>query len=250
MDNEQNISTQSSVEKTPQEVKNEVKLAPSQVANVIMSVIMAAIGLLFIFLCEKPDLGKSVIYIGGCSFIIPGAYLLLSLFVERKNKKPGSVLSFMTCVCGISAIALGIVMLVKPDLFQKFLVYLFGGLLILASVWQFDVMMRKNRGVLYPLWLAIAPVLLVAAGVILCVLDAFKDGRNEKYMLLVSGIGFTLFGLIGLFISYFAMRSNHVARKKAAEETAIAAEKASETNEEEKGAKTPSDAVKETMGKS
>lgn len=206
-------------EKEPGKIKQEVDLAPSQWANVLMAVIMAAIGLTFIFLCDShQEVTTTVVYIGGCSFIIPGAYLILSLLVERKNpKRKGSVLSFMTVVCGLAAIALGIVMLLKPDLFKDYLVYLFGGLLILASAWQFDVMMRKNRGVLYPAWLVVAPVLLVAAGVVLCTMDTFKGEANQKWMLLVAGIGFTLFGLIGLFISYFALRSNHKARKLAKE---------------------------------
>lgn len=199
------------------EIKKEVALAPSQVANIIMSVIMAAIGLTFIFMCEQhQDVATTVVWIGGLSFIIPGSYILLSMLVERNKQQPKvSVLSLMTLVCGVSAIVLGIVMLATPGTFTNLLVYLFGGLLILSSAWQFDVMMRKNRGVLYPVWLVVAPVLLVAAGVVLCTMDAFKGEANEKSMLLVTGIGFTLFGVIGLFISYFALRSNHQARKEA-----------------------------------
>lgn len=209
--------TANSTPGTTKEVKKEVDLAPSQTANIIMSVIMAAIGLIFIFLCDKhQEVTKTVVLIGGLSFIVPGAYLLLSILVDRKKQAHGSLLSFMMGICGVLAIVLGIVMLVTPETFKDFLVYLFGGLLILASAWQFDVMMRKNRGVLYPAWLVVAPVLLVAAGVMLCTMDTFKGETNQKWMLLMSGIGFTLFGLIGLFISYFALRSNHQARKEAA----------------------------------
>lgn len=229
------------------EVKKEVALAPSQIANIIMSVIMAAIGLTFIFMCERPhDVTKTVVWAGGLAFIIPGAYLLLSMLVDRKKQQKVSVLSLMTILCGVSAIVLGIVMLVEPDLFKGLLVYLFGGLLILASAWQFDVMMRKNRGVLYPVWLVVAPVLLVAVGVVLCTMDFFKAEANVKWMLLMSGIGFTLFGLIGLFISYFALRSNHQARKQA-KQVAAEAEKAEADSEktESEAKKEESDAKKE-----
>lgn len=207
-------------DETKPEVKKEVSLAPSQIANIIMSVVMAAIGLIFIFLCEKhQDVATTIVWIGGLSFIIPGSYLLLSMLVEHRKQPQVSVLSLMSLVCGVSAIVLGIVMLVIPDTFTNLLVYLFGGLLILCSAWQFDVMMRKNRGVLYPVWLVVAPVLLVAAGVVLCTMDTFRGEANQKYMLLVAGIGFTLFGVIGLCISYFALRSNHQARKEAKAES-------------------------------
>lgn len=218
MDNTENRPVvEGAVQEAPKpEVKKEVELAPSQVANIIMSVIMAAIGLVFIFLCERhQDVATTIVWIGGLSFIIPGSYLLLSMLVERNRQPKVSVLSLMSMVCGVSAIVLGIVMLVTPATFIGLLVYLFGGLLILCSAWQFDVMMRKNRGVLYPVWLVVAPVLLVAAGVVLCTMDAFRGEANQKSMLLVAGIGFTLFGIIGLCISYYALRSNHQARKQA-----------------------------------
>lgn len=204
--------------------------APSQVGNIIMSIIMAAIGLTFISLCDRHVVGSTVLFFGGMAFIIPGAALLLSLLVHRKKKTRGSVMTFMAAVCGLAAVALGVVILVVPDTFRHLLVYLFGGLLIVSAAWQFDVMMRKNRGILYPGWLVVAPVVLVALGVVMCTLDIFKGETNEKWMMLASGCGFTLFGLIGLCISYFAIRSNHAARKIAADAAKAAGELSSTNN--------------------
>lgn len=106
--------------------------------------------------------------------------------------------------------------LVAPDSFRHLLVYLFGGLLIVSAAWQFDMMMRKNRGILYPAWLTIAPVLIVALGVVMLTLEAFKGEANEKWMMLATGCGFALFGIIGLFISYYAIKATHTAKKLAA----------------------------------
>lgn len=125
-------------------------------------------------------------------------------------------MTFMTAVCGLAAVALGVVILVAPEYFRHLLVYLFGGLLIVAAAWQFDVMMRKNRGILYPAWLTIAPVVIVALGVVMCTLNIFKGEANEKWMMLATGCGFALFGIIGLFISYYAIKTNHAAKKLAA----------------------------------
>lgn len=188
-----------------------------QTGNIILSVIMAALGLTFIWLCDRHVIGSTVLIVGGLSFIIPGAALLLSLLVRRKQKPRATVMTFLTAICGLAAVVLGIVILVAPESFRHLLVYLFGGLLVIASAWQFDMMMRKNRGISYPTWLSIAPALGVALGVVMCTLETFKGDSNEKWMMLATGCGFTVFGIIGLFISYYAIKARHAAKKLAAE---------------------------------
>ena len=206
------------------EAELRMETAPSQVGNILLSIVMAALGLVFIWLCDRYVVGSTVLIVGGLAFIIPGAALLLSLLVRRKHKSRGSVMTVMTAVCGLAAVVLGVGILVAPDSFRHLLVYLFGALLIVSAAWQFDVMMRKNRGILYPAWLTIAPVLIVALGVVMCTMDVFKGESNEKWMMLATGCGFALFGIIGLFISYYAIKTNHAARKlaKAAAKTAAA----------------------------
>jgi uncharacterized membrane protein len=112
-------------------------------------------------------------------------------------------------------VALGIVILVVPEVFRPLLVYLFGALLIFSAAWQFNLMMRRNRTTLYPIWLMVAPILIVVLGVVMMTLDAFKGTNNEKTLVLATGIGFTLFGLIGLSISYIALKARAAAKKAA-----------------------------------
>lgn len=182
---------------------------PSQTGNIIVSVVMAVIGLAFVWLCDRRVVSSAVLFTGALAFILPGAALLLSLMVSRGGRPSrGTVMSFVTAVCGLAAVVLGIVILVIPDSFRHLLVYLFGGLLIVASAWQFDMMMRKNRATLYPLWLSLAPVIVVSLGVVLCTLSFFREETNEKWVLLTSGCGFTLFGIIGLCISYYALKTS------------------------------------------
>lgn len=208
---------------------------PSQTANVVLSLIMAAIGVIFIWMFDRRDLGSIIMIIGGLAFILPGAGSLLTILVQRKSKTTGSVMNFITGICAVAAIALGVVILVSPGIFRHLLVYLFGALLILAAAWQFDVMMRKNRGVLFPGWLIIGPVIIVALGVVMCSLDIFKTEVNERWMLLATGIGFTIFGIVGLLISYYAFKTHHAIRK-----LATAATKAATTHDK------PSDKETET----
>lgn len=213
--------------KTEKRIEEDLNITPtpSQVGNIIMSLVMAILGLVFIWLCDRHVIGTTVLIAGGLAFIIPGAALMLSLLARRKNQTRGSVMTFITAICGLGAIALGVVILVAPDSFRHLLVYLFGGLLIISAAWEFDVMVRKNRGILYPAWLIVAPILIVALGVVMFTMDAFKGESNEKWMLLATGCGFTLFGIIGLFISYYAIKTTHTAKKlaKAAAKAAKAA---------------------------
>lgn len=200
--------------------------ASSQAGNIILAILMAAIGLTFIWLCDRHIVGSTILTIGGLAFILPGATLLLSLLGKRKESNRGSAISFITTICGIAAILLGIIILAVPDYFRPLLVYLFGGLLIVATAWQFNVMMRKNRGALYPVWLTISPVAIVILGVTMITMDIFKGETNEKWMLLATGCGFTLFSLISLFISYYAIKAIHAAKAKAADKT----EKSNDSN--------------------
>lgn len=204
----------------PEELR--IPKAPGQAGNIILSLLMAALGLTFIALCERHVVGTTILWLSALAFIAPGVGMLFSLMASRKSKEHsrGSVMTFLAAICGCAAIGLGIVILMMPGVFRNFLCYLFGILLIIGASWQFDVMMRRNHGTLYPAWLVFAPVILVAAGVVIMTVDTFKGESNEKWMLLLSGIGFTIFGLIGLFISYFAIRKNHADKKLARESQA------------------------------
>lgn len=218
MDTEKKTALQAGTTKT--------KPGSAVTGNIILSITMAILGLTFIWLCDRHEIGSAVLIVGGLAFIIPGVALLLSLLTLHKAKKPrrGSVMTFMTAICGLAAVTLGVVILVAPDLFRHLLVFLFGGLLIVASAWQFDLMMRKNRGVNWPVWLTLAPVMTVVLGVVMFTMDTFKGDINEKWMMLATGCGFALFGLIGLFISYYTIKTDHAAKKLVASITPSAQE--------------------------
>lgn len=188
-------------------------ITPSQLSNVLMSVLMAIIGLVFIGWCDQPRLHQAIMVIAALAFIIPGLALLMSL-IGKKDRRAG--VGVGNGVCGAVALILGIVILVAPDVFKPFLVYLFGGVLILIAIWQFYLMLRRNRVVDYPAWLKLLPVLVAATGIVMCVLDIFRYNENSgslKWTMLAAGFGFTVIGLTGLIISYYAARNNHTVKR-------------------------------------
>lgn len=188
-------------------------ITPSQLSNVLMSVLMAIIGLVFIGWCDQPRLHQAIMVIAALAFIIPGLALLMSL-IGKKDRRAG--VGVGNGVCGAVALILGIVILVAPDVFKPFLVYLFGGVLILIAIWQFYLMLRRNRVVDYPAWLKLLPVLVAATGIVMCVLDIFRYNESSgslKWTMLAAGFGFTVIGLTGLIISYYAARNNHTVKR-------------------------------------
>lgn len=188
-------------------------ITPSQLSNVLMSVLMAIIGLVFIGWCDQPRLHQAIMVIAALAFIIPGLALLMSL-IGKKDRRAGAGVG--NGVCGAVALILGIVILVAPDVFKLFLVYLFGGVLILIAIWQFYLMLRRNRVVEYPAWLKLLPVLVAATGIVMCVLDIFRYNESSgslKWTMLAAGFGFTVIGLTGLIISYYAARNNHTVKR-------------------------------------
>lgn len=188
-------------------------ITPSQLSNVLMSVLMAIIGLVFIGWCDQPRLHQAIMMIAALAFIIPGLALLMSL-IGKKDRRAG--VGVGNGVCGAVALILGIVILVAPDVFKPFLVYLFGGVLILIAIWQFYLMLRRNRVVDYPAWLKLLPVLVAATGIVMCVLDIFRYNESSgslKWTMLAAGFGFTVIGLTGLIISYYAARNNHTVKR-------------------------------------
>lgn len=188
-------------------------ITPSQLSNVLMSVLMAIIGLVFIGWCDQPRLHQAIMVIAALAFIIPGLALLMSL-IGKKDRRAGVGVGHG--VCGAVALILGIVILVAPDVFKPFLVYLFGGVLILIAIWQFYLMLRRNRVVDYPAWLKLLPVLVAATGIVMCVLDIFRYNESSgslKWTMLAAGFGFTVIGLTGLIISYYAARNNHTVKR-------------------------------------
>ena len=151
--------------------------------------------------------------IAALAFIIPGLALLMSL-IGKKDRRAG--VGVGNGVCGAVALILGIVILVAPCVFNPFLVYLFGGVLILIAIWQFYLMLRRNRVVDYPAWLKLLPVLVAATGIVMCVLDIFRYNESSgslKWTMLAAGFGFTVIGLTGLIISYYAARNNHTVKR-------------------------------------
>lgn len=188
-------------------------ITPSQLSNVLMSVLMAIIGLVFIGWCDQPRLHQAIMVIAALAFIIPGLALLMSL-IGKKDRRAG--VGVGNGICGAVALILGIVILVAPDVFKPFLVYLFGGVLILIAIWQFYLMLRRNRVVDYPAWLKLLPVLVAATGIVMCVLDIFRYNESSgslKWTMLAAGFGFTVIGLTGLIISYYAARNNHTVKR-------------------------------------
>lgn len=189
-------------------------------ANTLISVTALILGCLLLGYLERP-LSNIILFICGLAFVIPGIMSLITLAFRKTAENHSAVDRALRLICGIAALGLGIVVWCLPDVFRPLLVYLFGILLVAGGIFQSSQLSRKTRAAQYPGWLIVCPLLLIVAGVVLIVVDYFHqsgvDGafENEKWVLIVTGVGAIIYGITGLIIISYAMRQRRHDNKAA-----------------------------------
>lgn len=197
-------------------------------ANTLFSVIALILGCLFLFFLGRP-LSNIILFLCGVAFVVPGVLSLLSLTFRKTVENHSAIDRGLRLICGIAALGMGIVIWCLPEVFRPLLVYLFGILLIAGGIFQASQLSRKSRAAQYPGWLIAFPLLLIVAGVVLIVVDYFHQSgadagfENEKWVLIVTGIGAIVYGVTGLVITSYAYRQRRLTAKaaKAAEKTTV-----------------------------
>ncbi len=107
-------------------------------------------------------------------------------------------------ISSIASVGLGVLMVVAPGLFTPVLVYIFGGVMILASMMLIYLMSRAVRSHGLPVWLYVGPVLVLAAGVVMVCMG--QPAITDSMVTLITGIGMVVFSLSWLTASYMVMR--------------------------------------------
>lgn len=179
----------------------------SSKASVITNLIVLAAGIVLLLLHSRPGILHWIIFVSGMMFIIPGLINVVLLAGHHKDgSSPSSSQRIVGWISSIAAVTLGIVMVIAPDMFVDILVFLFGGLMILASLSLIYILaaVLKTRGL--PGWLYIGPVIVLVAGVgMVCV---GPRPLNDNVVTLITGIGMIIFALSGFSILIAAGRKS------------------------------------------
>lgn len=182
-------------------------------SNLLISILVLLLGAVFCWLCESPTLSDKILFLGGLAFLIPAVVSLFGLFMTKKGQEINAVQRVIQIVCGVAGVVLGLCVLLMPYFFRSLLGFMFGALLIVGGAWQIFLLTRKGRRADYAAWTVVGPVVCLVAGVLMISMPWFRNELNERYLVLVTGIGFVIFGLTGLIISCWRSKEAAASRQ-------------------------------------
>lgn len=178
----------------------------SNKGNALISILILALGVVFIWLYDRDTLPRSIVLLCGLAFVVPAVISLLSMFISHRSDKASAGLRLIQLICGIGGLGLGLAIILLPEVFRPLLVYPFAALMIVGGAFQVFQISHKYRPVDYPAWMYLAPILILVAGVVLICITVFHTAPYEQWVVLVTGIAGVLFGVSGLLVSVLARR--------------------------------------------
>jgi uncharacterized membrane protein HdeD (DUF308 family) len=142
-------------------------------------------GLLMIMWPDK--MMEYLVMLIGALFVLSGIYGLVLYFL-RKN----ILRSFVYLVVSAAGILLGLLLLLLPQLFINILMYIWGGLLVLAGFHQIVVLVLARKHSVVPYGFYALPALVVAVAGIVTIMH---PGEMSNYTLIILGVVSLLYGI-------------------------------------------------------
>ena len=167
--------------------------------NLLFSgLIIALVGLLLIiFRTSLADGG--VVKVAGIIFIAAGV-LNVTVFLGSRDKngnaRTGTFGTIFGWVASAAAVLMGLSMLLFSKAFVAIIGFMFAVLLLFAAVFQLFVLIFGTRPVKLSGWFYLVPLILV--GFAIFVFLRKPDTAGETTDLVLTGIGFIIFGLGGI----------------------------------------------------
>ncbi|MBQ5895764.1 MAG: DUF308 domain-containing protein [Bacteroidaceae bacterium] len=131
--------------------------------KLIRSVSIMLFGLVLVFLTA--DAVGWFIRLVGAAFFLPALVSIINLYVSRAESK--MISKVLISIINVGCMAFGIWLMADPDYFQVVFVKLLAVMLLAFAVYQVVVMMAAQRHTVIPVYLYIAPLLLVVSAVLL-----------------------------------------------------------------------------------
>ncbi len=176
-------------------------------ATVITNLIILAAGLLLCYVHARENIPHTIVFITGVTLIVPGLINLVLLFSHRDDERhrPTATMKVAGWISSVASVGLGVLMVVAPGLFTPILVYIFGSVMVLASLMLIYLMSRavKDHGI--PVWLYAGPVLVLVAGVVMLCMGQPK--MTDSMVTLITGLGMIVFSLSWFTASIMIVRA-------------------------------------------
>ncbi|MCM1532687.1 MAG: DUF308 domain-containing protein [Ruminococcus flavefaciens] len=175
-------------------------------ATFITNVIILAAGLLLCYVHGRQDIPHTIVFITGVTLIVPGLINLVLLFSHRDDEKhrPTATMKVAGWISSVASVGLGVIMVVAPGLFTPILVYIFGAVMISASLMLIYMMSRAVKVYRIPGWLYLGPVIVLIAGVAMVCMG--QPRISDAMVTLITGIGMVIFSLSWLICAIMMTR--------------------------------------------
>ena len=210
-----------------------MKLLQSSFVRAICSIVIG------ILLLKYPD--NSVTWLTmaiGILFLLSGIIALISYWTARRhageytitdaegNLISGSQPSFP--IVGIGSVILGLTLMLSPDMFVRWLMYILGAMIILGSINQLIVLIAARRFGSISAFFWIAPIILLIIGILIFV----KPMESAVLPLIILGWCMLVYGVTEIINSLmvYSLRK----RMKRQQEEATKGLEAEEIKEEQK----------------
>lgn len=173
-----------------------------QSSTIWVQLFVLAAGIALITMHTDVSLVRWIVIIIGGMFALPSLLGIIRNLVHYGRDMPLDGFGLLACIGGL---ILGVAMIVTPESFVAFFVYVLAGVLVLSGICQIWSNAMGFRPIRLPWWLYIIPVLTLGAG---CVIIFTPLRELESMFLLVAGIAMVCSAFNGLLMLVSAYEAN------------------------------------------
>lgn len=165
--------------------------------NIITYIVTLVAGVLFIIFRQDTDIIDTLTLIAALIFIVPGVVNFIMGLRNSKRTERSFITTFGLMLVSAGAVALGVLMLFIPGFFANYVAITLGILLVLCGIYQL-VWALKGAGRPKERWFVAVPLLVVAAGVVVMILQA--DGITPLLWIITGSvlIAYSLNGFVAM----------------------------------------------------
>ena len=163
--------------------------------SVLVGVLAIAAGVLTIIFRDAIT-GAGVVTCGGILFMaaaILNAVITYFAKDDKGRRRASTVTFLLNMIASAAALGFGICMIVRPDIFVKFVPLVFSILVLFGALMLFYYISYGNRGKApLPHWLVAYPLLVLVGAIVIFCLEGEKQ---DALIMLYTGISLIIYGL-------------------------------------------------------
>ena len=182
--------------------------------NLLTNILLLLVGIVLLIFYSQVDVLRWVALVMGGLFALPSLVFLVKVSLRHADARTSN--DYLGVVPAIGGLCFGVVMLLKPHLFEGVITLLMGVLLIVLGLFHVVYLLLSKRVINVGGWYFFAPLLVITAGAAILFSPELRD--NGGTVALLTGIGLLLFNFTSLQ-EYFAERRN---RKDQSDDTGLA----------------------------